>query len=106
MNYSNKNNQEIESSIYNLEKKASNINIKIKELNSLENKKSESKITGFNENIKGIKTLQSNDLLEKEELEKNLKIKLKKLKKKKKILIFIFYIVILISLILLSTTLK
>ena len=106
MNYSNKNNQEIESSIYNLEKKASNINIKIKELNSLENKKSESKITGFNENIEGIKTLQSNDLLEKEELEKNLKIKLKKLKKKKKILIFIFYIVILISLILLSTTLK
>ena len=79
MNYSNKNNQEIESSIHNLEKKASNINIKIK-------------------------ALQKNNYLKKGILEKDLKIKPKKLKKKKKVLIFILYITILISLTLLAIT--
>ena len=104
MKYSNKNSQEIESSVYNLEKKASNINIKIKELNSLRNKKFESKPSGFSANIEDIKALQKNNYLKKGVLEKDLKIKPKKLKKKKKVLIFIFYIIILISLTLLAIT--
>jgi len=106
MNYSNKNSQEIESSIYNLEKKASNINIKIKEINSLENKKRESKALGFRANIEGIKAIQENNYLKKGVLEKDLKIKLEKLKKKKKVLIFILYIIILIFLTLLAITIE
>jgi len=101
MNYRNKNSQEIENSIYDLEKKASNINVKIKELNFLKSKKSKSKTPHFYVDLKNSKALKKN---KKELLEKDLKIEFEKLTKKYKILVFILYIIILISLTLLAIT--
>ena len=101
MNYRNKNSQEIENSIYDLEKKASNINVKIKELNFLKSKKSKSKAPHFYVDLKNSKALKKN---KKEVLEKDLEIEFEKLTKKYKILVFILYIIILISLTLLAIT--